>query len=129
MARIESIEDLKVWKCAREVVNLIYDATDKDDFARDFALKDQIRRSGISVVSNIAEGFERDGNKEFLNFLSIAKGSCGEARAQLYVALDRGYVSRYEFEAIGSRLKETSRMIYGLIRYLRNSDYKGSKFN
>lgn len=129
MARIEGFEDLKVWRCAREVVNLIYDASDRDDFARDFALKDQIRRSGISVISNIAEGFERDGNKEFLNFLSIAKGSCGEARAQLYVALDRGYVSKYEFEAIVSKLKETSRMIYGLIRYLRNSNYKGPKFS
>lgn len=128
MARIDSFEDLKVWKCAREVVNMIYDASDRDEFARDFALKDQIRRSGISVVSNIAEGFERDGNKEFLNFLFIAKGSCGEARAQLYIALDRRYVSRHEFEAISSKLKEISRMIYGLIRYLRNSDYKGPKF-
>lgn len=128
MAGIDSFEDLKAWRCAREVANLIYDATDGGAFARDFALKDQIRRSVISVVSNIAEGFERDGNKEFMNFLSIAKGSCGEARAQLYLALDRDYNSQHQFQMIAKRLKETSRMIHGLIRYLRSSDYKGPKF-
>lgn len=128
MAGIESFEDLKVWKNARTVANLIYDATDGDDFARDFALKDQIRRSAISVVSNIAEGFERDGNKEFQNFLFIAKGSCGEARAQLYLALDRGYISKRDFDLIALKLRETSRMIFGLIRYLRNSGFKGLKY-
>lgn len=128
MARTESFEDLKVWRSAREVANLIYDATEKDRFSRDFALRDQIRRSAISVVSNIAEGFERNGNKEFTNFLYIAKGSCGEARAQLYIALDRDYVTEYEFRTILSKLMETSRMIFGLIRYLRDSDHKGPKY-
>ena len=128
MARIERFEDLKVWKAAREVANLVYDASDREEFARDFALKNQIRRASISVISNIAEGFERGGNNEFRNFLSIAKGSCGEVRAQLYIALDRGYLSRHEFDAIYTRLLETSRMIFGLMRYLRNSDLKGGKF-
>ncbi len=128
MARIERFEDLKVWNAAREVANLIYDASDGDDFSRDFALRNQIRRASISIISNIAEGFERDGNKEFRNFLSIAKGSCGEVRSQLYIALDRGYLSRHEFEAISSKLEGISRMIFGLMRYLKMSDLKGSKF-
>ncbi len=128
MARIDRFEELNALRSAREAAILIYDVSDRDEFSRDFALKNQIRRAAISVVSNIAEGFERDGNKEFVNFLSIAKASCGEVRAQLYIALDRGYVSKHEFEAIASKLKETSQTIYGLMKYLKNSEYKGSKF-
>lgn len=128
MARTQSFEDLKVWKAAREVTNLIYEATEGNSFSRNFALRDQIRRSTISVVSNIAEGFERNGNKEFINFLFIAKGSCGEARAQMYLALDRQYVTGFEFDLIQTKLKEISRMLYGLIRYLKDSDKKGPKY-
>jgi four helix bundle protein len=83
MSRIERFEDLEAWKLARCFANLIYKASSIGDFARDFALRDQIRRASISVVSNIAEGFERDGDKEFIQFLFMAKGSCGEVRAQL----------------------------------------------
>jgi four helix bundle protein len=92
-------------------------------------LTNQIRRAAISIVSNIAEGFERNGDKEFIQFLTVAKGSCGEIRAQLYVAFDQGYVDEESFLNIQSKLEETSRMISGLIKYLKQSEFKGSKFN
>lgn len=81
MARIERFEDIESWKLAREVTKLIYEISSSGSFSRDFALVNQIRRASISILSNIAEGFERSGNKEFLQFLAIAKGSCGEVRA------------------------------------------------
>lgn len=83
MSRIERFEDLEAWKGARALTGSIYAVTGTGAFSRDFALRDQIRRASISIVSNIAEGFERDGDKEFLQFLSMAKGSCGEVRVQL----------------------------------------------
>ena len=97
-------------------------------FAKDFALVNQIRRSAVSILSNIAEGFERNGDKEFIQFLTIAKGSCGEARAQLYVALDQKYIVERDFLEIKNKLIDTSRMISGLINYLKQSELKGSKF-
>ena len=102
--------------------------TRKPVFAGDFPLRDQIRRAAISIMSNIAEGFERGGNKEFLQFLAIAKGSCGEVRAQLYVALDQNYIDKNQFEVISAKLLETNRMIAGLMKYLQQSDLRGSKF-
>ena len=128
MARIERFEDIESWKVAREAVNLVYEATNSEKVRRDFALCDQIRRAAISIPSNIAEGFERDGNKEFLQFLAVAKGSCGEVRAQLYVALDQNYVDQAVFDRIYERLLTTSRLISGMMRYLRQSELRGSKF-
>src|SRR5687767_2491505 len=91
MAKISRFEEIESWKRARMLTHEIYKITSSGTFSRDFALRDQIRRAAISILSNIAEGFERGGDNEFLQFLSVAKGSCGEARAQLYVALDQAY--------------------------------------
>lgn len=128
MPRIRRFEDLEAWKIARLVVRDIYQVTRKGTFARDFGLRDQICRSAVSIMANIAEGFERDGDKEFLNFLSIAKGSSGETRSLMYVALDQGYITGEEFDDFTSRLMECSRVISGLSKYLRQSDLKGPKF-
>lgn len=128
MPKIEKFEDIESWKLAREATRLIYEASSAGEFSRDFALRDQIRRAAISTMSNIAEGFEREGNKEFLSFLSIAKGSCAEVRAQLYVALDRRYITPEQFAETYGKLDETGRVIGGFMRYLRNSNFRGSKF-
>lgn len=128
MARIEKFEDIDAWRSAQEVTKLVYSATYAEKFSKDFALCSQIRRAVVSIVSNIAEGFERGGNKEFIQFLAIAKGSCGEVRAQLYVAMDQGYVDEARFKEITEKLTETSRLIAGFIRYLQSSDLRGGKF-
>jgi four helix bundle protein len=128
MARIERFEEMEAWKGARELTKMVYEATSVGRFASDFGLKDQIRRAAVSVLSNIAEGFERGGNKEFLQFLATAKGSCGEVRAQLYVALDQSYLNDAQWSAISNKSLEVSRMISGFIRYLRQTDMVGSKF-
>ena len=128
MAKIERFEDIESWKRAREATRLIYEATSGDEFSRDFALRDQIRRSAISTMSNIAEGFEREGNREFLSFLSIAKGSCAESRAQLYIALDCGYLNKAKFDEVHGKLQETGRLIGGFMRYLGSSELRGAKF-
>ena len=127
MATINNFEDLKVWCDSRNISKRVYSITRKSNLARDFALKDQIRRSCISIMSNIAEGFERGGNKEFIQFLFIAKGSAGEARSQLYMALDLGYISKRSFEEMASELSAVSKQISGLIQYLKSSTMKGAK--
>ena len=128
MGTIERFEDLEAWKLARELTALVYTCSGVGNFGRDFALRDQIRRASISIVSNIAEGFERDGDKEFLQFLSMAKGSCGEVRAQLYLALDQQYISEALFHELTTKAIQLSRVISGLIRYLRQSQLSGKKY-
>jgi four helix bundle protein len=128
MPRIRRFEDLEAWKLARLIARDVYRLTRKGDFARDFGLRDQICRSAVSIMANIAEGFDRDGDKEFQNFLSIAKSSSGETRSLMYVALDQEYVTEDEFAAVTSRLVECSRVISGLSKYLRQSDLKGPKY-
>ena len=128
MARIEKFEDIESWKIAREITKLVYAASSTGNFSKDFALVNQIRRASVSILSNIAEGFERGGNKEFLQFLAIAKGSCGEVRAQLYVALDQNYIDEKQFVLMTDKLVETNRMISGFMKYLQQSDFKGNKF-
>ena len=125
---IKRFEDLDCWKKSRELSSTVYQVTGAGDFARDFALKDQIRRASISMLSNIAEGFERGGDKEFLHFLAMAKGSCGEVRAQLYVALDQKYLSQQVFDFLLKSVEEIGRMISGLMKYLGTSELKGSKY-
>ncbi|NLX25444.1 MAG: four helix bundle protein [Lentisphaerae bacterium] len=127
MASIETFEDIEAWQESRKLANAVYAITRRNGFDRDFGLRDQIQRAAVSVVSNIAEGFERGSNKEFIQFLYISKGSVGEVRAQLYVALDQQYISAAEHEELSASASRVSRMIAGLISYLLNSDYKGSK--
>ncbi|MBM4334095.1 MAG: four helix bundle protein [Deltaproteobacteria bacterium] len=124
----KSFEELPVWQKARELVKYVYDLSKKELFCRDFNLVDQIRRSSTSVMYNISEGFERGSNTEFIQFLFIAKGSAGEARAQFYVALDQEYISSEEFQKGVSLCKDVSGQLSGLIDYLKGSRLKGEKF-
>ncbi|MFN8006709.1 MAG: four helix bundle protein [Terriglobia bacterium] len=106
---------MEVWKESRILANRIYDATNTMSLARDFGLRDQMRRAAISILSNIAEGFERGGDREFFQFLAQAKGSAGELRSQLYLALDRGYLSPTEFNELCAFARRISRMISGMM--------------
>jgi four helix bundle protein len=128
VAKIERFEDIEAWKKGRELRKAIYNVSKSGKFAADFGLRDQIRRASVSITSNIAEGFERGGNREFIQFLSHSKGSCGEVRDQLYVALDEQYISQQQFETLYNSALEISRMISGFIKYLQQSDMRGNKF-
>ena len=112
--RVERFEDLFAWQKARALTAEIYRVTNQGRFARDFGLRDQICRAAVSVMSNIAEGFERNRAAEFHQFLSIAKASCGEVRSQPYVALDAGYLNHDLFDAMRSQAEEVSRITAGL---------------
>ncbi len=128
MATFKKFEEIECWKRARELTRRIYKISGKEPFARDFGLKDQIRRASVSVMSNIAEGYDRSGTGEFVQFLAIAKGSAAEVRCQLYVAADQGYIDGSEFNELSSLAAEAGFMVGGLIKYLRNSGYKGAKY-
>ena len=119
MATFKSFEEIEAWQKARALTRQIYDVSGKGKFSRDYGLRDQIRRASVSVMSNIAEGFERGGRKEFSQFLGFASGSVGEVRSQLYVAVDQGYLDKKEGEDLLSTATEISRMITSLIQYLR----------
>ncbi len=114
MGKVERFEDLVAWKRARELTKQIYFLTNKGPFSKDFGLRDQIRRASVSIISNLAEGFERGGRAEFHQFVVIAKGSCAEVRSQLYVALDVGYIRQAQFEEVHKLAEEVSRIIGGL---------------
>ena len=128
MSAFQRFEDIDAWQKARELTKAIYALSNDGQFARDFGLRDQVRRASVSIMSNIAEGFGRGGNKEFIQFLSTAKGSASEVQAQLYVALDAGYINQDQFQKLYSETEATARMIAGLLRYLQNSDFKGAKY-
>jgi len=129
MAVIRRFEDLDCWKMAREVCQKIYEVSECGTFARDFSLKDQISRSNGSVMDNIAEGFERGGNKELIQFLFVSKASCGEVKSQLYRAKDRRHISEEKFQELYDISTQTSKLIAGFISYLRRSENKGYKYN
>ena len=128
MSSYQKFEDLPIWKEARRLAVEVYYLTYKPEFSKDFALTGQIRRSAGSVMDNIAEGFERDGRLEFINFLSIAKGSAGEVRSQLYRAHDLKYLEEQKLLEIGNDYKVLSSHIANFIKYLNKSEHKGNKF-
>ena len=112
--RVKRFENLIAWQKARELTRTIYQVTRQGTFARDFGLSNQIQRAAVSIMSNLAEGFERSGSGEFYQFLSIAKSSCAEVRSQLYVALDVGYLDQSRFDQLFSQAEEVGKIIGGL---------------
>ena len=128
MATFRKFEEIQCWQKARELTARIYHVSKREPFSRDFGLKNQIRRASVSIMSNIAEGFDRNGTAEFVQFLSIAKGSAAEVKCQLYVAADQGYIDENEFGELSALATQTGSMTAGLITYLRTSGYKGTKY-
>jgi len=129
MGHITSFEDLECWQAARTFRREVYRLSRLPEFARDFALVDQIRRAAVSVGSNIAEGFERGGNRELIRFLSQSKGSAGEAKDQLWVALDEAHVTQEQFDQVRALGDSASRLIGGFMSYLRRTTMTGYKFD
>ena len=128
MASFKSFEEMESWQVAREISREIYSCSSLGEFAKDFGLKDQMRRSSGSMMDNIAEGFERGGKNEFVQFLAIGKGSAGELKSQLYRSFDNRYIDNNTFDALYAKADQYGKMVQGLISYLNKSDIKGTKF-
>ncbi len=127
MATIERFEDIEAWQKARELTRSIYRCTADGAWAKDFGLRDQIRRAAVSIMSNIAEGFERGGTAEFVRYLTMAKASAGEVRCQLYVALDVEYIDQHTFGQLSTLATRTSGLIAGFTNYLKGRTSPRSK--
>ena len=127
--KVTRFEELEIWKEARELYKLVFQITSEKPFCNDFRFRDQIRASSGSVSDNIAEGFDRGGNKEFIQFLSISKGSCGEVRNQSYRAFDSSYITKEELDELLNRTDSISRKITNLVKYLNSSNLKGPKYD
>ncbi len=123
--KINSIEELEIWQDARVLFKQIIEFTNRDNFNKDFRLRDQIKAASGSIMDNVSEGFGRGGNKEFINFLLIAKGSNEETRSQLYRALDNKYITDEELKFALDTTDKISRKISNLVSYLKQSDFKG----
>ncbi len=128
MAKVEKFEDLQIWQDARILCQKIFILCTQTELKQDFGLKNQIRNSSGSVMHNIAEGFERGGNTEFIQFLGYSKGSAGETRSQFYRLLDANYIGQNEFEELKTEAEKLSKQISNFIKYLKNSEFKGSKY-
>lgn len=128
MATIKRFEDLEIWQEARKLSKEIIIISKESDLKTDFRLKDQVKASSGSVMDNIAEGFERNGNLEFRQFLSIAKGSAGETRSQLYRVFDNDYINQEKLDFLVFEYEKLSGKINNFIAYLNNNDFKGTKF-
>lgn len=129
MATINHFEELEIWKMSRILCTEIYNIITKTELKNDYKLKEQINGSSGSVMDNIAEGFERNGNKEFRQFLSISKASCGETQSQLYRVLDRNYIDKEKFDELKELTIQLRKKIGSFIKYLNNNEYKGHKFS
>lgn len=129
MGKIEEFEDLEIWQAAKDICKDIWDIIENTPLARDYKLRNQMNGSSGSIMDNIAEGFERNGNREFIQFLSISKASCGELRSQLYRCLDRKHIDAELFEKLKKRLKIEGKQIGAFMSYLKKSDRKGSKYD
>jgi four helix bundle protein len=127
--KIDRFEDLEIWQDARDICRFVFDLTAIEPFCKDYKLRDQIRAASGSIMDNIAEGFERGGNKEFSQFLYIAKGSCGETRSQGYRAFDQKYLDQETLNELVKRTETESIKIANLIKYLKTSDMKGAKYH
>ena len=128
MATFRRFDEIEAWQKARELTKVVYGISGRGAFARDFGLRDQIRRAIVSIMANIAEGFERDGTGEFVQFLAIAKGSAAEVLSHAYVALDQDFISKESFDRLAAKTSEVARMLAALMTYLRKSGTKGLKF-
>jgi len=128
MAKVNRFEDLNVWQEARTLANDVYKLILSNDAIRDYPLKDQLNKSSGSTMDNIAEGFDRRGNKEFRQFLSVSHGSNGEAKSQIYRAFDREYITKEQLDELLKRIENISKMINGLINYLNRTELTGSKY-
>ena len=126
---VKRFEDLEIWQEAREICKIVFTITSKAPFCNDFKFRDQIRASGGSAMDNIAEGFDRGGNKEFHQFLSVVRGSTGEVRSQTYRAYDYKYINEEMFNNLLERTDSLSRKTYNLMQHLKNSDIKGLKYS
>lgn len=128
MATVKQFEELEIWKLARKIYNEIYQISISTPLHKDYKLNNQIKGSSGSIMDNIAEGFERDGNREFIQFLSISKGSCGETRSQLYRVLDSKYIDQETFDDLLEQTLSLSKKISSFMSYLNNNDFKGRKY-
>lgn len=128
MAKIDKFEDLEIWNKSREICSDIEYLFENTNLGKRFSMKDQMDRSSGSIMDNIAEGFERNGNREFINFLSYSKGSCGELKSQLYRSLDKKLISQIQFDEVSIKIELVKNKIGAFMKYLNNSEIKGLKF-